>query len=182
MLKNLSVKGDNKLNASIYQGANYYLLEKAFTWLQNETGSGNFIDFGCGKGRAMAVAAAFGCRHIKGVEFAPALCAIANENVNRIRPLYPQTEFSIYCEDAINHPVETTDTLFFFFNPFDEKVMLPVVKNILQSIREKSREIFVIYINPVHKEIFLSAGFIEEYHHQKLEYLEMSILSISPES
>ncbi|HEY8660029.1 MAG TPA: hypothetical protein VIL78_13425, partial [Hanamia sp.] len=33
-LKRLSVKGENKKHASIYQAANYFLLEKAFTYLQ----------------------------------------------------------------------------------------------------------------------------------------------------
>jgi hypothetical protein len=32
----------------------------------------------------------------------------------------------------------------------------------------------------VHKEIFLSAGFEEEYYLKKLEYLELSILSKTP--
>ena len=67
--------------------------------------------------------------------------------------------------------------VFFFFNPFDEVVMLQVVKNILSSLKENDRKIYVVYINPLHKEIFLSAGFIEEYYLMKMKYLELSILS-----
>lgn len=181
LLKTLSVKGDHKKNASIYQGANYFLLEKAFTYLQEEANDGSFVDFGCGKGRTLVVAAHFGFKEIKGIEFAPALCAKANENINHISAFYPGINFSIICEDAVTYQVNKTDKVFFFFNPFDERVMLPVVKNILQSLREFPREIFVIYINPLHKEIFLSAGFSEEYYLEKLKYLELSILSfISP--
>ncbi|MEO6134063.1 MAG: class I SAM-dependent methyltransferase [Ginsengibacter sp.] len=180
-LKNISVKGDNKKNASIYQGANYFLLEKSFTYLQNEAIGASFVDFGCGKGRALAVAAHYGFKQIKGIEFAPALCAKANENINRIQPLYPEVNFSISCNDALVYEVSNEDKVFYFFNPFDEVIMLSVVKNITQSLRQFPREVFVIYINPLHKEIFLSAGFQEEYYLQKLEYLEVSILSFTPE-
>jgi hypothetical protein len=55
--------------------------------------------------------------------------------------------------------------------------MLQVVKNILSSLKENDRKIYVVYINPLHKEIFLSAGFTEEYYLMKMKYLELSILS-----
>ncbi len=38
-----------------------------------------------------------------------------------------------------------------------------------------------MYANPVHKEIFMSAGFQEEYYFKKLQYLELSILTKSAE-
>jgi hypothetical protein len=59
--------------------------------------------------------------------------------------------------------------------------MLKVVKNILLSLKEKPRKIYIMYVNPVHKEIFLSAGFEEEYYLRKLYYLELSILSKEPD-
>ena len=34
-----------------------------------------------------------------------------------------------------------------------------------------------MYVNPVHKEIFESAGFEEEYYERKLKYIELSILA-----
>jgi hypothetical protein len=55
--------------------------------------------------------------------------------------------------------------------------MLQVVKNILASIKQNPRKVYVMYANPVHKEIFLSAGFDEEYYKRRLHYLELSILS-----
>lgn len=182
LLKTLHVKGNHKINASIYQGANYFLLEKAFTYLQEESNTGNFVDYGCGKGRALAVAAHYGFKVIKGIDFATALCAKANENINGIKEYYPETSFSIFCEDAVAYHIEKTDKIFFFFNPFDETVMLAVIKNLLASLRGFPREVFVIYINPLHKEIFLSAGFIEEYYIEKFTYLQLSILSYLPES
>ena len=179
-LKRLSVKGDNKKNASIYQGANYYLLEKAFSFLNEEKASGTLVDFGSGKGRIMAVAAFYGFENIKGIEFAPALSAAAERNIELIRAKYPDTNFSIITENAVNYKVEKEDSVFFFFNPFDEKIVLQVVKNILDSLKYFPRKIFVVYINPMHKEIFESAGFFEEYYLSKLEYLELSVMTHLP--
>lgn len=177
-LQLLDVKGSNKKHASIYQGANYFLLEEAFDFLKKSGVTGDLVDFGCGKGRIMAVAAYYGFQQITGIDFAPALCNVAKQNIENIKKNYPSVEFDILCEDAVNYTVENNDNIFFFFNPFDEIVMLQVVKNILQSVRQNPREIYVVYINPVEKEIFLSAGFEEEFYIQKLTYLELSILSL----
>jgi SAM-dependent methyltransferase len=177
--KTITVKGENKVHASIYQGAHYFLLEKSFDYLKEMKVKGTVVDFGCGKGRVMAVAALYGFTKIKGIDFASALCAKAKENINKIQPLFPDAVFSVICDDAINYTIQKEDSIFFFFNPFDEIILIKVVKNILQSLKEKLREIYVVYINPLYKEIFLSAGFNEEYHLVKMEYLEVSILSYS---
>jgi hypothetical protein len=83
---------------------------------------------------------------------------------------------------VINYKIEKNQTAFFFFNPFDEVIMLKVVRNIFFFINENERKIYIMYANPVHKEIFLSAGFEEEYYLKKLHYLELSILSKAPDN
>ncbi len=176
-LKTLSVYGENLMHASIYQGANYFLLEKAFDYLQSINANHTIVDFGCGKGRVLVVAAFYQFRKITGIDFAKALCVSAEQNIAKVQSKYSATDFKVICDDAINYKIKEDEKVFFFFNPFDEVVMLPVVKNILKSLKEKPRSIFIVYLNPLHKEIFLSAGFEEEYYLKKLEYLELSILS-----
>ena len=178
-LKNTPVKGNNILHASIYQACNYYVLERGFDYLLRlpENERNNFTDFGCGKGRVVAVAAYYGFKNITGIDFAPALCRVAEENVERIKNLYPGTTFNIICEDVVDYEISPKQTVFFFFNPFDKTIMLAVVKNILASLKENERKIFIMYANPLFKDIFLSAGFTEEYHFKKLTYQEMSILT-----
>lgn len=176
-LTTLSVYGENLIHASIYQGANYFLLEKAFDYLQSINANQVIVDFGCGKGRVMVVAAYYGFKKITGIDFAKALCVSAERNIAKVKSLYLSTEFTVLCDDAINYGIKNDENVFFFFNPFDEVVMLQVVKNILKSLKENPRHIHIVYLNPVHKEIFLSAGFEEEYYLKKLKYLELSILS-----
>ena len=176
-LKSITVKGNNLDHASIYQACNYYILEKGFDYLRSINENKNITDFGCGKGRAMIVAAHYGFNDITGIDFAKALCNAAEQNIKNIEILYPSVNVKIICDDVVNYKIEKDQTVFFFFNPFDEVVMLKVAKNILSSIKENERKIYIMYANPVHKEIFLSAGFKEEYYLKKLQYLELSILS-----
>jgi len=179
-LRRLSIKGDNLAHASIYQASNYYILEKGFNYLRSINENNSMVDFGCGKGRALVVAAWFEFKNITGIDFAKALCIAAEQNIQKTKSRYPSAEFNVVCEDVVNYKIKKEQNVFFFFNPFDEVVMLEVVKNILASIKENSRKVYIMYINPVHKEIFLSAGFEEEYYKRKLHYLELSILSNNP--
>jgi 2-polyprenyl-3-methyl-5-hydroxy-6-metoxy-1,4-benzoquinol methylase len=180
-LNKLTIHGDNLIHASIYQGANYFLIEKAFGYLRSMNANHSIVDFGSGKGRVLVVAAHYGFRNITGIDFAKALCISAEQNINQIQSLYPSTQFTVICDDVINYKIKGDENVFFFFNPFDEVVMLQVIKKILKSLKEKSRQIFIVYINPLHKESFLSAGFEEEYYLKKMEYLELSIFSNNEE-
>ncbi len=171
------IKSKNLEHSSIYQGVGYYTIERALDYLTSINANNNIVDFGSGKGRVMAVAAYYGFQNITGIEFARSLCIEAEKNIEGIKSLYPATNFKIICDDAVNYTIENNTNVFFFFNPFNEVVMLQVVKNILLSLKQKSRKIYIVYVNPLHKEIFLSAGFEEEYYMRKMEYIELSILS-----
>lgn len=179
-LKQVEVIGENKTAAYIYQPVNYYMLERAFAFLKEENISGALVDFGCGFGRILIVAANFGYTKITGVEFVPLLCNEARKNIQKAQTDFPETRFEIFCGDAIDYNIQKEENIFTFFNPFDERVMLPVVKNILKSIREFPRKISVVYFNPTEKEIFLSAGFEEIFYLEKMKYLDVSILMMTP--
>ncbi len=176
-LKSISINSENLKHASIYQACNYYILEKGLDYLSSINENKNLTDFGCGKGRALVVATHYGFTNITGIDFAKALCVAAEQNIQKLKLLFPSVRFNIICEDAVEYKINAEQNVFFFFNPFDEVVLLKVVKNILASLKETSRKVYIMYVNPVHKETFLSAGFHEEYHLRKLKYIELSILS-----
>ncbi len=172
---NLTLKDENLEHATSYQAANYFLLQEAFRFLQRNKVDGNFVDFGCGKGRAMVVAAYYGFKEIIGIDFAKDLCDVAEQNIEKIREKFPGVNFTVLWNDAVNYTIDEDDKVFFFFNPFDESIMLQVAKNILKSLRDHPRQAYVIYMNPVHDDIFLSAGFEQVFYIKKLTYLELSI-------
>ena len=176
------IDSENLTHASIYQASSYYLVEKAFSFLKDEKVNYGIVDFGCGKGRVLVLAAHFGFNKVTGIDFSRNLCIEAEANIEKIIPVFPAIDFKVICEDAAGYKIEKDENCFFFFNPFDEVIMLKVVRNILSSLKENPRKVYVIYINPLHKEVFLSAGFEEEWHFRKMQYLEFSILSKEVES
>lgn len=179
--KQLTIQGNNLEHSELYQGANYFLLEKVFDHLQTIDANNNLIDFGCGKGRVLAVAAYYDFKKITGIDFAKELCDEARKNIAPVQQKFPGKIFNVINENAVDYKIENDTDVFFFFNPFNEIVMLDVVKNILRSLKDKPRDIYVTYLNPVHKEIFLSAGFEQIFHLQKLKYIEACILMKSSE-
>ncbi|MCO6496691.1 MAG: class I SAM-dependent methyltransferase [Chitinophagaceae bacterium] len=180
-LQSLKVTSDNKEHAYIYQPANYYMLERAFKFICEAGAAGSLVDYGAGMGRIMIVAAAYGFTDIKGVEFAPELCKIAQENLNKVQRKYPDARFQIYCCDATEYSITEKDCVFTFFNPFDERVMLPVIRKLLASLKIHPRRTFVIYLNPTESEIFKSAGFEEIEYYRKMNYLDYSIFLWEPD-
>lgn len=181
-LKGLAIAGSNLPNAEMYQGSNYFLLEAIFSYLQKVNANKHIVDYGCGKGRVLVVAAYYGFNEITGIDFAAELCLQAKRNIIPTQLKFPETVFRIIHADAAEYPIDDHANVFFFFNPFREQVMLTVVKNILQSLKKNTREIYVVYINPVHKEIFMSAGFEEVEYFERLYYIQASILKKSPGS
>ncbi len=178
-LTKLSIIGNNKKHAEIYQGANYFLLESVLSYLQNTGANKNIIDYGCGKGRVLAVAAFYGFNKITGIEFAKELCNASRKNIAPLQLQFPKKVFNIIHINAIDYKIEEDVNVFFFFNPFNEIVMNKVITNILTSINQNKRMIHVTYINPRHKQLFIDAGFTEVFHIKKMNYVEASVLRMA---
>ena len=176
-LTKLSVKGNNKKHAEIYQGANYFLLESVLRYLQNIGANKNIIDYGCGKGRVLAVAAFYGFNKITGIEFSEELCNEARKNIAPLQLRFPKKVFNVILINAIDYKIEDNVNVFFFFNPFNEIVMNKIITDILTSINKNKRIIHVAYINPRHKQLFINEGFTEVFYIKKMNYAEASILS-----
>jgi hypothetical protein len=50
------------------------------------------------------------------------------------------------------------------------------LKQVMRSLKRRPRTLKVLYANPVHKSVWLEAGFEEIYHFSKMKYLEGSVL------
>ncbi|MEO5999356.1 MAG: class I SAM-dependent methyltransferase [Chitinophagaceae bacterium] len=174
-LQKLVVTGDNRHHAEMYQGAGYYLLENVFTHLQKLHAPDGFVDLGSGKGRVLVVAAHYGFNKIKGVDFAMELCQEAENNCRRITQGFPWVNWKVLCVNAASYQFEKDDHVFFFFNPFKETVMNQVISNIILSQKNHPRKIFVVYINPQLKKLFINAGFKEVYNIKRMQFVEACI-------
>ncbi|MBL0182427.1 MAG: class I SAM-dependent methyltransferase [Chitinophagaceae bacterium] len=198
-LKKLEDMGIDISHATIYMPASYKLLEDIFEQLspnksqtypkrsrrtnlklilsaaEGQT-SNHFLDIGCGKGRALCVAAHYGYKKLTGIDLSKEFCAVAKENVVLTKQKIPGINFTIINNDAFYFEIPDDVDCIFLFNPFDETIMSGVVENILESLQNHPRKMNIIYVNPLHKEYFIQAGFTETWHSKKMKYLEAVIL------
>lgn len=176
-LKALEKKGIDISHATIYMPATYDLLEEIFSILRPNKNS-HFLDIGCGKGRVMCVAAHYHFKKITGIDFSKKLCDAANKNLLATQQQLPYLNFSVINSDAFYYEIPTDVDYIFLFNPFDDVIMSGVVNNILQSHWKKPRKITLIYLNTLHKQLFIDVGFIPIWHSLKMKYIEAGIFEL----
>ena len=114
-----------------------------------------FVDFGSGKGRALLLASDFPFKRIVGVEFSPALVQIARQNVRKFhRDSQQCRDIEPVCVDALEYPLPEGPGVYYFYNPFDREIMERMIARIEQSYRERPREIYILYANPMVGELW----------------------------
>ena len=183
-LKDLDEMGIDVSHATIYMPVSYELLEDVFTQLNLSTipqdaahkPLNHFLDIGCGRGRAMCVAAHKGFSRITGIDLSKKLCESARQNCTLTQQKMPSVEFEVINNDAFYYDIPADVDCIFMFNPFDEIIMSGVANNIQESLRQYPRKMKIVYVNPLHKTLFTKTGFKEIYYSKKMKYLEVAIL------
>jgi SAM-dependent methyltransferase len=119
------------------------------------------VDFGSGKGRVLMVAAQFGFRSLRGVEFSAGLCDVARRNMERFRRRAGiDADFQIIHADAAEYAVRPDEDVFFLFNSFDHHILERVLANIAHSYVVRPRPMLLIYRRPVHEAV-ITAPFVK---------------------
>jgi SAM-dependent methyltransferase len=138
------------------------------------TGEGfTFIDLGSGKGRTLLMASDYPFRRIIGVELLTELKDIAAANIARYHSV-TQRCFNIetYSADARHFQFSADATILYLFNPFPEHILREVLANLKESVLTSPREIYVIYHNLVHENVFREQTWLRELRrtHQYATY------------
>lgn len=112
------------------------------------------VDFGCGKGRVLLVASEFAFREVRGLEYSPGLCRVAEQNCRRyLARCSPDVVFQVLQSDAREYDIRDDETVFFLFNPFGPEILRQVIENIQKSLLENPRKAWIVYLNPLHREV-----------------------------
>ncbi len=176
-LKSLEEKGIEIDHSTIYMPVSYDLLEEICP--QPLKGSkAHFLDIGCGKGRALCVAAHYGFKKVTGLDFSKDLCIAAEKNLAVTQQKCTDLQYKIINNDAFYFKIPEDVDCIFMFNPFDDIIMNGVAENILESFETNPRNITLIYANPMHKQELIEIGFKQIYHTQKMQYLDAIILEL----
>ena len=130
-------------------------LEKLFDLMAIDPRSFSFVDLGCGKGGTLLIAAEYGYKTVVGVEFDRELAEIARQNIAAFtsKKGLNRDIAQIFCEDAADYSLPGGSCVVFMFNPFGEKTMRAVVRNIETSVRRTPGQVYIAYLNPVERHV-----------------------------
>lgn len=115
----------------------------------------NFFDYGCGKGQIIMMAYYRGMKKVGGIDLNKDCVNAAETNMKVLG-----IEAQIICDDALKYEDVDDYNVFFMYNPFHAKIMIPVLHNIEKSFARKNRDIYIIYGNPFyHKDVVNNTHF-----------------------
>jgi SAM-dependent methyltransferase len=174
-LNDLDELGIDIDHATIYMPASFKLLEECLSKIPTQN-KNHFLDIGCGKGRALCVAAHYNFNKVTGIELSKKLCLAAKENLLLTEKIIQGLQSKIINNDAFYFDIPEDVDCIFLFNPFDDVILSGVIDNINESMNECPRTVYIIYFNPIYKDLFIYEGFKEIEYYKKMVYLEASIM------
>ena len=118
-----------------------------------------FVDLGSGKGKALLLASTLPFRRLEGVEFARDLHELACSNIRAATPESARDRFVLHHLDVAAYDFPDEPCVVYLFNPFEATLLAHVAKRLLNSFRLRPRDIFVVYVNPVHRDVLEALGF-----------------------
>ena len=132
--------GPHRAHAVKYQATHERVMEHVLAHLPVRPETTSFVDVGCGKGKAVLMAAMRPFAFVLGVELSPAYCAIARRNLARFPAEARRCEdVEILCADATAFPLPAGDTAYYLFNPFEAPVLEPLLERIRTTAEAATR-------------------------------------------
>ncbi|ADW70654.1 class I SAM-dependent methyltransferase [Granulicella tundricola] len=144
--------------ADLYNTAYYAIspstLTQAIAALPISPTQYTFVDLGCGKGRALLIAAHQNFRHIAGIELSPTLAASARTNTTT------HPNITIQTADAATVLYPPGPLVVFFYHPF----LAPLLRKVLTNLTDQSnnRDIYLLSANPGYPKVFARFPMLEQ--------------------
>lgn len=149
---------------SEYQPVPAALFRAALAAVPETARAGAFVDLGCGKGRALVMAAEAGFRHVRGVDLARKLACQAELNAEAVASrLGVALDWRVEVLDAAERGFEPDETCVFLFHPFGRLVLRRVLGRLVHSLALHPRPLAVVYVNPQHREVLAECAALAEH-------------------
>ncbi len=163
-----------------YQGASPRLVRSLLSTLPHESFNAHFVDYGCGKGRALFLAAEAGFKKITGVEFSSRLAAQAHSNLRRIPRRSSRPCPQIWIGDAALYRPPQGPLVAFLYNPFHGTTLEKVAEHLADHASAEPAATWILYMNPSGLSTFLKAGFMETSRIERRGRLQAVQLMLHP--
>ena len=112
-----------------------------------------FVDFGCGAGRAMIIAAECGFRKVIGIELSPYLVKLCQSNIISYSRLRYDCNLTVLSQNAAEYIPPNDANVFFFYAPFGFEIYKKVIQNLITSVNLNPRTIYVLDFLGSHKSV-----------------------------
>jgi SAM-dependent methyltransferase len=140
----------NRFNTAYY-AISPSTLGQALELLPEPAFNFTFVDLGCGKGRALLVAAELPFQRIVGIELSTDLCQIARENTRTNRRI------DIQQHDAATVAYPDGPLLIFLYHPFLKPVVRRVLANLDHQRARRPDSTYLLYANCTYQALFAPA-------------------------
>lgn len=130
-----------------YSPTPYHALRYCLARVPIEPGEDSLLDYGCGMGRVITLAATKPFRRVVGIEISPAMAERARENIGRAKKRL-KSEVHVDVADARTYQVPDDITVIHLYNPFTGDPLAQTVERIRESQRRRPRDVTIIYGNP----------------------------------
>jgi len=145
-LVSLDFQSANKTAGLEYQSHHPAIIREALRSLKIRHERYTLIDFGCGKGRVLLVAAEFPFHKIIGLEFAPQLAEIARRNLSRYRLARRKCRnVEAITADATEFELPPETEVLYFYSPFAPETMDKVMDSIERSWEKHPRDLLILF-------------------------------------
>lgn len=105
----------------------------------------HLIDFGCGKGRVLVMAAKYGCKNLHGLDINDSLIETAKSNMMSCSDRFGQMNYNLLSMNAKVYAFDPMINKVFFYNPFQLKIFIYVFKALMRSLEESPRNLTVFF-------------------------------------
>ena len=149
------------LYITAYYGISPSSLRQALKLLPEPGDTYTFVDLGCGKGRALLVAAEGRFRRLTGVEISPELARIAQTNTAR------EPRIRIEQGDAATFAFPDEPLVLFLYHPFLPPLLRKVLRNLQRDRADSAHPTFLLYANPAYQRVIARFPFLKLVWHRR---------------
>lgn len=151
-------EGSSNKNNNHYAPTYYSVIKESFSYIKNKKQL-VLIDVGCGKGKVLLVASDFEFKRIVGIDLNKKLLSTCRKNINNYKNLKEKKNLiKLEQINALKYNI-TNENVFYFFDPFSQKILDKFLKKILQSFKKNKRIIYLIFANPPKNNKLISNNF-----------------------
>jgi len=133
----------------IYGPSNYQEIKNIFKQYPFSK-KDHLIDYGCGLGRVMIIAALYSCKNITGIEINKDIYDNAAKNIKSFQKRFKKlrVRFHLHHIDASDYVIDDDINKFFFYDPFHLKIFIKLIYSIEQSLARNDRTITLFFYRP----------------------------------